>query len=336
MDDNSNRLKVMWVDEDPLITLDYISEAKDYDIDLVNFKCWDDAKSALVEKFDIWSAIIIDPECKLHAGSYPNPRQLLPNLFTDLAIECTKRGRKLPWYILTSATPDKFVDMVIESRKEYDGEWPNPYYEKSTNRTLLFSRIRIHARNSKLLHLKNTVFKNIFKALNSLYENGLHPHVQRTLEDILLAMHYSVETKSDFKSIRKSLEYLFLSMIKQGFLPEKMNNANNIAIIGCSKLLANKVFVTEKYKFIPIIPVMNNIMVNNLRNIINICNSDVHAYVDGSNNLNLSDYLSLTESNNLLYSVTLQFCDILIWYAKILEEYSTKEQVPHFWKVEEI
>ena len=39
-------IQVLWVEDDPEITVAYPLEAENYELQLVSFPCWDDAKAA--------------------------------------------------------------------------------------------------------------------------------------------------------------------------------------------------------------------------------------------------------------------------------------------------
>ena len=60
-------IQVLWIEDDPVVTNSYPAEAEQYDLQLVHFPCWDDAKVALESNFNRWEAIILDAKCKVHA-----------------------------------------------------------------------------------------------------------------------------------------------------------------------------------------------------------------------------------------------------------------------------
>ena len=61
--------QVLWVEDDPLVTESFPLKAEDFDLELVPYCCWDDAKDALEKDYDRWSAIILDAMCKHHRDS---------------------------------------------------------------------------------------------------------------------------------------------------------------------------------------------------------------------------------------------------------------------------
>ena len=94
-------IQVLWVEDDPNVTDSYPQEAEIYGLELVSFPCWDDAKEALVRDFDRWSAIILDAKCKYHRDSKDNAIVFLREALDDISTICEKKGRMVPWYVLT-------------------------------------------------------------------------------------------------------------------------------------------------------------------------------------------------------------------------------------------
>ena len=56
-------VQVLWVEDDPNVTKSYPLKAESFDLELVPYPCWDDAKAALEGDYDRWSAIILDAKC---------------------------------------------------------------------------------------------------------------------------------------------------------------------------------------------------------------------------------------------------------------------------------
>ena len=46
-------IQVLWVEDDPKVTETYPLKAESFDLELVPFPCWDDAKTALAHKINI-------------------------------------------------------------------------------------------------------------------------------------------------------------------------------------------------------------------------------------------------------------------------------------------
>ena len=94
-------IQVLWVEEDPMVTESYPLKAESEGLELVPYSCWDDAKKALEEDYDRWSAIILDAKCKQHRDSADNAIKFLGEALKDISKLSEKKSRILPWYILT-------------------------------------------------------------------------------------------------------------------------------------------------------------------------------------------------------------------------------------------
>ena len=92
--DNYNLIQVLWVEDDPDVTETYPVKAESFDLELVPFPCWDDAKVALENEYDRWSAIILDAKCKFHRDSADNAIVFLREALKDIAGQ-TARTRNI-------------------------------------------------------------------------------------------------------------------------------------------------------------------------------------------------------------------------------------------------
>ena len=99
--DTNDLIKVLWVEDDPDVTNTYPLEAENYDLELVPIGCWDDAKVELENKFNQRSAIILDAKCKYQRDSKDNAIVFLREALDDISTICEKKGRIIPWYVLT-------------------------------------------------------------------------------------------------------------------------------------------------------------------------------------------------------------------------------------------
>ena len=85
MKDYDLKLKqVLWVEDDPMVIEQYPLKAENFGLQLVAFPCWDEAKAALENDFDHWSAIILDAKCKYHRGSEDNAVVFLREALKDI------------------------------------------------------------------------------------------------------------------------------------------------------------------------------------------------------------------------------------------------------------
>ena len=94
-------VQVLWVEDDPNVTKSYPLKAESFDLELVPYPCWDDAKAALEGDYDRWSAIILDAKCKHHRDSKDSAIIFLREALKDISVLSEKNGHIIPWYVLT-------------------------------------------------------------------------------------------------------------------------------------------------------------------------------------------------------------------------------------------
>ena len=335
MEINNTLKQVIWVEENQLIHRDYLQEAEAYGLQLVPFNCWDDAYQALKSDFEKWSAIIMQPRSKVDAGGYPNPKQFLPQAFSDINVICALKNKKLPWYLLTKINPTDFQDLVLKGRKEFDEGWDQCYYNSGDEeeRKILFERIKLQTQQSERLQIRSGQFKCVIEALLYLENHNLSPKVRDLLEDILVSITFGTANYHKIGETRLILEYLFDSMISNGLLPNDMTNAsNNLNNNSCCRLLSGLlVSRQDNTNYVVRYPIMNKIMARNIKTILDLGNSDQHAAI--TDDAQLTDYTNEVGTNYLLYSITLQLCDVFLWYEKIVRKIQETGQIPQWWRV---
>lgn len=332
----NNELKqILWVESDDMVHRDFGKEAKEYGLELVPFVCWDDAATALKNNFDQWSAIILQPVSMVHPGSYFNAKQFLPQAFADISVICSMRSHVLPWYILTSEDKREFDEMVLESRKEWDGDWKKSYYNSDVpkERVALFRRIKEQTQQRELLQVRTGKFKVVYDALDYLEDHGMNVRMRNILEDMLVSLCFGTIAQVKIGNIREALEYVFKCLISNHLLPFIKNTSGNLSNGGCSSLLSGReARDNDETIFIPnstIGSIMNKVMAENVYYILKISNSGQHS------DENLSEYLRITKSNNMVYSCALLLCDIIIWLKPtIADAVASQEErgyIPQWW-----
>lgn len=330
----NNELKqILWVEGNGLIHRDFQEEALSFGLQLVPYDCWDDAYKALNDNFTRWAAIIMQPKSKLHAGSLRRVMQFLPQAFSDINVLCAIKGKILPWYILTDIKEEEFSDLVLESRTAWDSGWPNKYYDSSVreDRLMLFKRIKEQTQLSEKQMVRTGQYKNVFCALNYLYGHQLNIQVGEILEDLLVSACFGSPSIYNIGHIRKVIEYLFYSMVKNNLLPLNLKNVNNkMNLEGYSRLLSALDVDCNGIHYKVIIPIINKVMAKNIHNLLQLGNSGSHAAND-SNSKDLDEYLQKVGTNNLLNSCALQLCDVILWYEQIIKD--TQKQMEQRGKV---
>lgn len=337
---SENLKSVLWVEENILRTLDLKNKAKEYGLNLIVYNCWDDAFAALSSNFDEWSAIILQPNSKLHPGSYCNIMQFLPQAFTDIAVLCSVKGKCLPWYLLTESEPHDFKDMVLESRTDFDGGWLQGYYDIESEEQVnyLFTRIKQYTQQSERHQVRIGQYKNVYTALEYLEYHHLNSKVRGLIEDMLISLCFGSNTPSGIGDIRIIIEYLFHSMVKNNILPHNLTNTmGKLNINACTRILSGMETTVDDIKYSCTTSIMSKIMSNNIYSMLNTSKTEHHANTEASGQ-ELDLYLYQVGTKNLLHSYAIQLCDIIIWYHKLLKsvEEMPNGEMPIWWTESQI
>lgn len=321
--------QVLWVEDDPVVIEQYPLKAENFDLQLVAYPCWDDAKAALENDFDRWSAIILDAKCKYHRDSEDNAVVFLREALKDIAIICGKRGRIIPWYILTGGDTTEVSDSINDERMKWDFDWNKKYYSKNTDNDMLYRRIRNHARISPRLQIQQMYYKDVFDAIKEL---DLNDNVEFFLEDLLSEIHFPELDNKDYndkyKKVRQIVEYLFRSMMQKGLLPPqcKINLTSSNRILSGQNIMEGKgndaVVIVEVEK-----AVLPKIIQDNIIHMIHTAGSDVHSEEGAdTNSKHITEYLKdVGNTSYLLKSYALQLCDVILWYKNYIDKHNDEE-----------
>lgn len=329
-------IQVLWVEDDKKVIDTYPAKAKNFfGLQLVHFPCWDDAEKALEEEYDRWSAIILDAKCKHHRDSADNAVRFLGEALKSISNKAVEKRRVIPWYVLTGGDESEVSDSINEDRLKWDRDWTESkhknFYSKATDRDELYRRIRYHANTSPRLQI-HKMYHNVFDAME---ECEIDDEAYNNLEDLLVPIHFpeQIENKDfndKFKKARIILENIFRNMSTYGILPDWGKNIN---VRWSSCILSGKpavkyikdgddiVVIEAKESVLPIA------LIDVVRLMVNILPADVHAKSSDANSVNLPDYINSVEgSTYLLKSISLQLCDLILWYRNYLRDHKDKEQ----------
>lgn len=333
----SNLTKVMWLEEDLFIIDQFKNKALEYELELLTFNCWEDAKSALLSDIKGWGAIILDPKCKLGRGDSPKPHKFLPQVFCDITSISVKYDVMIPWYIFTKLDPALFEDLIINNRNVFDGEWEQPYYSTEVDSDNLFMRIKKQVSSIERTKIRNGVHKDLFDIMSALTVHGFDQDNISTMEDILISLYEHKESRRcNFADIRKLIESLFKSMMKYNILPTDLCNImGEINLTSCARLLAgfDSNEGSYQYSLINENRVIDKVAGTNLYNILYICNGYVHtkSINSGTKKKDTNKYLEVTKTNNLLHSCGLMMADIIIMYYTSLRNSNNSSEDVIYW-----
>lgn len=320
-------IQVLWVEDYHKVIEPYQLKAESMGLELVPFSCWDDAKAALVKDYDRWSAIILDAKCKHHCDSTDNAVVFLREALKDISVLSEKKGRIIPWYVLTGGDESEVSDSINDDRLKWDEDWTKSsnkkYYSKNADNEMLYNRIRAHANKSPRIQIQE-MYRNVFEAIVEcrISDNGYN-----ALEDLLIPIHFPQEIKDTdyndkFEKAREVLEYIFRSMSIYGILPRWRKKVN---LRWSSLILAGKnakdeegnVVIESKVKILP------SVLIEVMRGMVEVIPAFCHSDTDEEGKIKKNVYQDdIDDSTFLLKSFALQLCDIILWYRKYLKSHS--------------
>ena len=330
-------IQVLWVEDDSSIINQFKSDAYFSNLELISYPCWDEAKEALTEDYDRWSAIILDAKCKYHLHSEDDAVEFLREALKDISVLATIKGRTIPWYVLTGGDTSEVSKSINDERLQWDKDWTDStnknYYSKNTDTEMLYDRIKYHAQVSLRLQIQK-MYRNIFEAIE---ECKIDDAAYNALEDLLLPIHFPDEIDAKdyndkFQKARDVLEYIFRSMSTFGILP---NWGRQVNLSASSHLLAGNNFSING---VDIIKSHSQILPKELsrlmKTMVNIIPAFCHSDSGIEDNVRKKEYMnSVDNSTFLLKSFALQFCDLILWYRNYLHEHGDIEQNTKNWEV---
>lgn len=330
-------IKVLWVEDDPEVTNTYPLEAENYDLELVSVGCWDEARVELEENFNQWSAIILDAKCRYHRDSDDNVIVFLREALDDISTICEKKGRVIPWYVLTGGDKTDVSDSINDKRLKWDKEWTDKekkkYYSKDTDREILYSRIKSHCQMSyrlqviemyhetyeQLIRLNNDVCEDIFTILETMHFSKSHP-------DFAPRIFYN--------PMRKALEYVFRALGEVGIIPDVFFSKGIVNLNQCFMFLIGRDAEKLGYRYgnvgDRVVPKHIHDMMSL---IINLGNSNSHStnqsHITELSEIEIQRYekqiiSSGVNSRFLIFSMALQFCEIVQWMNIYIGEHPDK------------
>lgn len=329
-----DRIQVLWVEDDSKVIDTYPEKAEIFGLELKPFSCWDDAKVALKNDYDRWSAIILDAKCKHHRNSADNAIKFLSEALADIKGLSKEKGRVIPWYVLTGGDEKEISDLINDDRQKWDKEWTKTYYSKNGDDVELYNRIKDQVQQSPRIQVLEK-YHNVFRQLSLLNEK-ICEHIYTILETMHYPhLHQEFIPSLYYNPMRTALEYVYRDAREVGIIPDEFFSKGKVNLNQCFMFLIgnNADHIGYRYGELGERIVPQHIQ-DMMSLIINLGNSSSHSIEDHETELSneemqkYDDYIEKNGGNSklLIFSIALQFCEIVQWMKKYIERHSNKEQ----------
>lgn len=335
-------IQVLWVEDDPKVIETYPLKAEIIGLQLVQCGCWDEAKAALEDDFDKWSAIILDAKCKFHRDSSDSAIVFLREALKDISTICKAKNRIIPWYILTGGDESEVSDCINDDRLKWDSDWTEKqhkkYYSKNVDNEALYERIKAHAQKSYRIQIQEMyqdIYDQLLKFNTSVCEDILA---------ILEAVHFPCSNprftpKYLYNPLRQALEQIFRSLGEADIIPDAFFPKGDVNINQCFMFVIGRPAEKIGYKHDTGGIVPRHIQ-DMMSLIVNLGNAASHSFNPSLPTV-LSDkeiqkydnYLKSIGANSklLIFSIALQFCEILQWMNNYIKNHPDKEENRKKW-----
>lgn len=307
------RIKVLWIDDEYKKQTDVIGDAEQDGIDLIPFESHEEGMAALMSDIRGFHAVILDAKVKKSKDDTVTGLSGL-TASRDRLIELNKDGIYLPYFIFTGQ-PD-YMDNEMFSQSY------GSYYIKGIDNQNLFNRIKDSVKNKD-----EYVIQNDYQKVFNICDKYFDIESKSLLTNVLLSISKPQNSFSDelyFTQLRIILEKIFRLANKFGWLHDKCLLGGRVNLTESSLFLAGEptkhlnVFCTKKH--------FPKIIAEGVKNILFVTGAASHtADPDYKNNLDLQAYREIIKSPYLLYSLTYQLLDTIIWldvYHKVQSDYA--------------
>ena len=339
--ENSNYIKVLWVGYDPNTKVADASEAAEHHLQLDFCACWNEAKAKLEDNYDGWQAILFD---------ISNNEQLADGLLSvlfELKDIYAKKDWLVHWYILAGNKCPQIPDAIQKEQNKWNAGWTKKnsnigkiFYSKSTDKEYLYENIKSNAKKSQRILIKEW-YCSEYEQLNSL-----NAEVCDDVFTILETMHFP-NSHSDFtprrfyNPMRKALEYVYRDAQKYGIIPNEFFSNGKVNLNQCFMFLIGNDAEHIGYRYgNPGERIAPRHIQDMMSLIINLGNSSSHSIIE-NHETELSDeemqkydnYMKEIggDSKMLIFSIALQFCEIVQWMKHYIERNKDKEKNLQKW-----
>jgi len=318
--------KVLWFDDNHETLESIKDDAKGNDIVLIGFTNAEDGIKELELNLLFYDAVIVD-------GLFYRTSKQTGDTVDDSALFNVARfldkaedKKKMPWFILSGQT--SFLNETNRIAQEYKA---NRVYSKNFDADFeqLWKDIKKAADEQEDTQIRHE-YKQVFDVCTPDY---IGKEAQKNLLEILKSVRNPNNNFNDelyFTQIRIIIESMFRAANKFGLLHNACIANGKVNLTESSLFLAG--LETKYLKVKCAITHFPKLIADAVQSILFITGAASHTIdPDMKNNINLMDYRKVINSPYLLYCLTFQLMDVLVWFKEYVDEHSNIEENKTHW-----
>ena len=313
------KYNVLWIDDEWDKMSAFRTECEElHGLCIEPYRTRKEGMLALENNIDKWDAVILD--AKMFDESTNEVASLSGLGKAKQRLDELSIKKRIPYFIFTGQ-----ADLL--SSDNFSALFGH-FYEKSKDDVKLITDIIAAIKNVEKNQIIHT-YQDLFSSLESL---GISDYTKDTFLGILLPLH-NKEKEEGFRpahhytQLRKVIEYLFRACHKVGLVPEQciengLVNLNQSSIYLAGKV-AEKLNVRYGEEGDRIVP---EYIERIIRTVLNIGNTSSHTVeLEAEDQQKIENILGSLKSNYLIYGLTLQLCEAIIWFANYISSHNDKE-----------
>lgn len=314
-------IKVLWLEDEVDKMESFFDVAYQQGIKLIHCKTSSDFERKLTDG-TVYHAAILDALGLVESDDENKSLKALN--IASKAIENMPSHQRFPYYILTAQLGKE----EHQSVRDLIGE--EKIFYKTNDEDKLFDLLKTDTSKSQ----RNIVYREYKEVLDLINKYSLDDD-ENTLE-ILVELKYAnkrLKITNYFTPLRKILEIVFRKLNEYGILHDKcvQRNGSEVNLSESSLFLSG---IPTKYLGVeserPIFP---KIISENVKQFLYITGSASHT-AEGNieDKENVEQYLKLLNTPYLIYSLTFQLMDLIIWLDTYIKEHPNNLENQKYWK----
>lgn len=310
---------ILWIDDEWDKMTTFQQECEEiHGLHLVPFRTRKAGMEAFERDIDHWDAVLLD--AKMFDEGENEVAKLVGLSKAKQRLDELSLKRAIPRFISTGQT-DLMSDKTF---KEIYGE----FYRKGDDDVKLINDMLEAIGKRDNLQVKK-YYQEVFNALDNL---GITKYTEDILMDIFIPLHFPADEPNfkpvhHYNQVRQLIEYLFRACNGVGLVPDqcvidgKVNlNQSSLYLAGKD---AEKIGIRYGEKGERIIP---DYIESIIRSVLEFGNIHSHTVeLSEEDTQKIDKILKSAKSRFIIYGLTLQLCEVVVWFAEYIAKHNDKE-----------